>query len=161
VGANADATTNVINSTALGYGAMVTGDNQVRIGNTAVTSIGGEVNWTAFSDGRFKKNLKEDIPGLSFITKLRPVTYTLDVSGIDSKLKVKQGTGAGVKLHDETARLIAALQPSAEEQKAKAEKAKVVYTGFVAQEVEEAAKALNYDFSGVDKPKKQRRLLWP
>jgi phage gp37-like protein len=29
----------------------------------------------------------------------------------------------------------------------------VVYTGFVAQEVEEAAKALNYDFSGVDKPK--------
>jgi hypothetical protein len=77
----------------------------------------------------------------------------LDVSGIDSKLKVKQGAGAGVKLQDETAKLIAALQPSAEEQKAKAEKAKVVYTGFVAQEVEEAAKALNYDFSGVDKPK--------
>jgi hypothetical protein len=132
---------------------MVTASNQVRIGNTAVTSIGGEVNWTAFSDGRYKKNTKEDVPGLSFITKLRPVTYTLDVNSIDSKLKVKQPEGTGVKLADETARLIAALQPSSEEQKAKAEKAKVVYTGFVAQEVEEAAKALNYDFSGVDKPK--------
>jgi hypothetical protein len=153
VGVNADATDSVINSTALGYGAMVTASNQVRIGNTAVTSIGGEVNWTAFSDGRYKKNTKEDVPGLSFITKLRPVTYTLDVNSIDSKLKVKQPEGTGVKLADETARLIAALQPSSEEQKAKAEKAKVVYTGFVAQEVEEAAKALNYDFSGVDKPK--------
>jgi hypothetical protein len=146
VGALSDATTNVTNSTALGYGAMVTADNQVRIGNTAVTSIGGEVNWTAFSDGRYKKNTKEDVPGLSFITKLRPVTYTLDVSGIDSKLKAKQGA-AGVKMPDETAKLIAAVQPSAEEQKAKAEKAKVVYTGFVAQEVEEAAKALNYDLA--------------
>jgi hypothetical protein len=152
VGVSSDATMDVINSTALGYGAMVTGDNQVRIGNTAVTSIGGEVNWTAFSDGRYKKNTKEDVPGLSFITKLRPVTYTLDVSGIDSKLKVKP-QGAGLKMADETAKLMAALQPSTEEQKAKAEKAKVVYTGFVAQEVEEAAKALNYDFSGVDKPK--------
>ena len=154
VGALSDATTSVTNSTALGYGAMVTADNQVRIGNSAVTSIGGEVNWTAFSDGRYKKNLKADVPGLEFITKLRPVTYTLDVSGIDSKLTAKQpAAGAGVKLADETAKLLAAVQPSTEEQIAKAEKAKVVYTGFVAQEVEEAAKALNYDFSGVDKPK--------
>jgi hypothetical protein len=153
IGSTSNATMAVNNSTAIGYGAVVTADNQVRIGNTAVTSIGGEVNWTAFSDGRYKKNTKEDVPGLSFITKLRPVTYTLDVSSIDSKLKVKQGAGAGVKVQDETAKLVAAVQPSAEEQKAKAEKAKVVYTGFVAQEVEEAAKTLNYDFSGVDKPK--------
>jgi hypothetical protein len=74
------------------------------------------------------------------------LTYTLDVSGIDSRLnKNKQ------PLKGEAAKT--AQQPSVEEQKAKAEKAKVVYTGFVAQEVEEAAKALNYDFSGVDKPK--------
>ncbi len=45
------------------------------------------------------------------------------------------------------------LQPSAEEKKTKGEKAKVKYTGFVAQEVEEGAKKLNYDFSSVDAPK--------
>ncbi len=40
--------------------------------------------------------------------------------------------------------------------KAKQEKAKVVYTGFIAQEVEQAAKKLNYDFSGVDAPKTEK-----
>jgi hypothetical protein len=28
-----------------------------------------------------------------------------------------------------------------------------VFTGFVAQDVEAAASSINYDFSGVDKPK--------
>ena len=39
-----------------------------------------------------------------------------------------------------------------------AEKEKVVYSGFIAQEVEQAAKELGYDFSGVDKPKNQNDL---
>ena len=30
--------------------------------------------------------------------------------------------------------------------------AKIVYNGFMAQEVEAAARKLNYDFSGIDKP---------
>jgi hypothetical protein len=148
IGVGSVASTDVTNSTALGFGAVVTASNQVRLGNAAVTSIGGEVNWTAFSDGRFKKNLREDVPGLAFITKLRPVTYTLDVNGIDGKLKAKQPQFQG-----EAAKAMPAVQPSAEEQKAKAEKAKVVYTGFVAQEVEKVAQELNYDFSGVDKAK--------
>jgi hypothetical protein len=42
--------------------------------------------------------------------------------------------------------------------KAKADKAKVKYTGFVAQEVEEAAKKMNYDFSGVDAPNNEGDL---
>jgi len=48
---------------------------------------------------------------------------------------------------------MAAVQTSADEQKAKAEKAKVVYNGFVAQEWRKQAQEANYDFSGVDKPK--------
>lgn len=36
---------------------------------------------------------------------------------------------------------------------AKQEKAAIKFTGFVAQEVEAAARKLNYDFSGVDAPK--------
>lgn len=148
IGTSADASANVNNSTALGYGATVCGDNQVRIGNTAVTSIGGQLGWTIFSDGRYKKNIKQDMPGLEFINKLRPVTYNLDVDGIDNKLTVNKPSS-----NDKTAKAMAAQQPSAEEQKAKEDKAKIKYTGFVAQEVEEAAKKLNYDFSGVDAPK--------
>ena len=33
------------------------------------------------------------------------------------------------------------------------EASKIIYNGFIAQDVEAAAKKLNYDFSGVDKPK--------
>jgi hypothetical protein len=47
------------------------------------------------------------------------------------------------------------LPTSAEELQAKAEKSKLRYTGFVAQEVEQAAKKLGYDFSGVDAPKEK------
>jgi hypothetical protein len=35
------------------------------------------------------------------------------------------------------------------------EKEKMVYSGFVAQEVEQAAGSLGYDFSGADKPKNE------
>lgn len=133
-----------VNVTAIGYQARTTGSNQVRIGNSAVTSIGGQVNWTVLSDGRYKKNLKEDVPGLEFINKLRPVTYTLDITGMDRAMQVSDGDSEASK---------AMAKQTPEEAKAKAEKAKVKYTGFVAQEVEEAAKKLNYDFSGVDAPK--------
>ena len=34
----------------------------------------------------------------------------------------------------------------------------VLYTGFVAQDVEKAAKSLNYNFSGVDAPKNDKDL---
>ncbi len=66
------------NATALGYDAQVTGSNKVRIGNNAVTDIGGQVNWSAGSDARFKKEIRADVPGLLFINQLRPVTYAFD-----------------------------------------------------------------------------------
>jgi trimeric autotransporter adhesin len=115
-----------------------------------VSSIGGKVGWTTLSDGRYKVNVKEDVPGLDFITKLRPVTYTLDVSAIENRLMTRERIPTG---SPEVAEALARPQLSPEEQRANAEKAKVVYTGFVAQEVEEVARKLNYDFSGVDLPK--------
>ncbi len=141
LGAQSDATAVVANSTALGYAAVVTADNQVRIGNTDVTSIGGQVDWTTCSDGRYKKNIREDVPGLAFINLLKPITYTLDVSGIAAKFHKAKPSG------------LAQPQRSSAEQRASNEKAKIRYTGFVAQEVEKAAQNLNYDFSGVDAPK--------
>ena len=77
------------NTTAVGYLAVPTASNQVRIGNTSVTSIGGEVEWTAFSDGRFKKEIKEDVSGLEFIRDLRPVSYTVDKAELNKFLHVK------------------------------------------------------------------------
>lgn len=45
------------NNTGLGSDADYSASNQVRIGNTDVTSIGGQVGWTTLSDGQFKKSV--------------------------------------------------------------------------------------------------------
>src|SRR5690606_31164284 len=71
------------NSTGVGYNADCTAANQVRIGNAAVTSIGGFEAWTDFSDSRFKTDVTENVPGLDFINRLRPVTYHIDVHAIN------------------------------------------------------------------------------
>jgi hypothetical protein len=62
------------NATALGYNATAPASNYVRVGNTLVTSIFGAVNFNT-SDGRFKTNIQNKVPGLDFIMKLKPVTY--------------------------------------------------------------------------------------
>jgi trimeric autotransporter adhesin len=122
------------NVIAVGQGVICTAPSQARIGNSATNSIGGYANWTNFSDGRYKKNMKEDVKGLDFIMRLRPITYNLDVVGIRSHLGQKAPADAG------TQQSIAAREQE-------------VLSGFAAQEVEAAAAAAGYDFSGVDKPK--------
>ena len=71
------------NSTAIGYQAPITASNQVRIGNSAVSSIGGYVSWSNLSDARMAKNIHNDVPGLNFINNLQPVTYNMDLNAID------------------------------------------------------------------------------
>jgi hypothetical protein len=44
------------------------------------------------------------------------------------------------------------------ERQSRAEKEKILYTGFIAQEVEKTARELGYDFSGVDKPQNEHSL---
>jgi trimeric autotransporter adhesin len=136
------------NTTALGYLATPTASNQVRIGNTAITSIGGQVGWSTFSDGRYKQNIKQDVQGLAFINSLSPVTYTVDTKGLNAyynkgRIKMKETEDEEMSQH---------------EIKAEEQAGKVVYNGFIAQEVEEAAKKLNYVFSGVDKPESEDGL---
>jgi hypothetical protein len=134
------------NATAIGYNAIVNADNKVRIGNTAVTSIGGQVGWTIFSDGRYKNNIKENIPGLTFINSLRPVSYTVDIKALDAYYN---------KQRQQTSNSIAATGDMAT---TGGDAAKIIHSGFVAQEVEEVAKKLNYDFDGVDKPTNKEDL---
>ena len=57
-------------------GASVVASNAVRIGNTNVGYIGGQVGWTNTSDRRLKQNILSSGLGLDFILKLRPVTYS-------------------------------------------------------------------------------------
>jgi hypothetical protein len=77
LGRRAGATTQVSNCTAVGVDAYCTGDNQVRLGNAFVTSIGGKVAWSALSDLRAKTDLREVPLGLDFVLGLRPVAYRL------------------------------------------------------------------------------------
>jgi len=142
IGANADVTVDGLNNaTAIGAKAVVDASNKVRIGDGNVTSIGGQVGWTTFSDGRYKKNIKENVPGLAFINSLRPVTYSVDVNNLNSYYsKGKKQTSSDLKESE-------SLKMSADEA------SNIIQTGFVAQEVEAAANKLGYDFNGVDKPK--------
>ena len=136
------------NATAVGANAVVNASNAVVIGSSSVTSIGGYAGWTNFSDGRYKKNIQQNVPGLAFINKLNPVTYTLDVAGIETKLHQndrslpdKAGSGPGNPQSDPLIKQ--AIQ----------DKSTITYTGFVAQDVEKAADSVGFAFSGIDKPK--------
>ncbi|MBL7732097.1 MAG: tail fiber domain-containing protein [Chitinophagaceae bacterium] len=134
------------NAMALGNNAVVTGSDRVRVGNASVTSIGGQVGWTTFSDGRFKINVTENIPGLDFILKLRPVSYNTNITalntyiGVDRIRAIKEARGEKIAVD-----------------KTEAQQA-IRHSGFIAQEVEQAAKALGFDFSGVDAPKNDKDI---
>jgi trimeric autotransporter adhesin len=78
VGNSADAgVEGLFNATAIGYGAIVTASNMVRLGNDAVTLIQGAVNFTTPSDIRLKKDVEDIGQGLDFVKALRPVQYRL------------------------------------------------------------------------------------
>jgi len=135
------------NVTGLGYNARPTSSNQVRIGNSTVTSIGGYAGWTDFSDQRFKTAIQENVKGLEFIMKLRPVTYKLDINRLAANLKEDQRRDADGK--------IIMGSPSPSDLESRDEKSRVVHSGFLAQEVEAAAKSIGFEFSGVDVPKNE------
>ncbi len=83
-------------------------------------------------DGRYKKQVQENVKGLDFIRRLRPVTYNLDVRGLSIHLGESTPEGGSVSRG--------------------VPKDQIRYTGFIAQEVEAAARQAGYDFSGVDVP---------
>lgn len=119
----------LVNTTTLGAYAYADANNKVVIGNSSVNSIGGAVGWTSYSDERIKNNVKENVPGLAFIKQLRPVTYHFSVAR-ENELLGKKDTAQWEGKYDIE---------------------KINFTGLIAQDVDAAAKKLNYDFSGVDK----------
>ncbi len=122
--------TDLENTTAIGYLASPTVSNYICFGNTSVTWIGGESTWSTYSDSRAKNQIKEDVIGLDFIMKLRPVTWYWDKDKLDAILGVVDSSDYKEKYDIE----------------------KIKQSGFLAQEVELAAFETGYDFSGVHAP---------
>src|SRR5687768_15632611 len=132
------------NAMAIGYQAVVNASNEIRIGNSAITEIGGYEPWTNVSDGRFNKNISENVAGLNFIMNLRPVTYNLQVNQLAAHLKEDEHRDtSGQRIH---------IAPDAFTKQSRDAKEQKLYSGFIAQEVEAAAKSIGYDFSGISKP---------
>ena len=126
----------IVGSTAIGYLTKNTASGQVRIGGVEVTSVGGQVSWSTISDGRFKRDLKEDVSGLEFINNLRPVSYMVDKTAIQKFLGIPENQSS----------LVAKEKP-------------IRQTGFVAQEVDALVKKSGYVFSGVEVPKNDKRSV--
>jgi len=82
LGFNADGiSNNLSNSIAIGSGSIATASNSAIIGNTSITSIGGQVGWSTFSDRRLKTNIQKETLGLDFILKLNPMRYQYSAQG--------------------------------------------------------------------------------
>jgi len=107
-----------------------------------VTVIEGQVPFTTPSDGRFKYHVQEDVKGLDFILHLRPVTYQFDVKRFDTQWNHEAGKGANTTNYT--------IQAAYDEA------SRIRRSGFIAQEVEQAALKSNYDFSGLIKPKTEQ-----
>jgi trimeric autotransporter adhesin len=129
-------TNNLGNATAIGANAVVNASNKVRIGSPAVTVVEGPVAYT-ISDGRFKTDIAEDdVKGLDFIQRLRPVVYNMDTRKFQEFLTQSMADSVRAQYLGQD------FAPSSS----------IRQSGFIAQEVEQAAKETGYDFNGVHVP---------
>ena len=125
------------NSTALGYQAAISASNKVRIGNTTVTVIEGQAPYSFPSDGRFKNNVTEEVKGLDFIIRLRPIEYNFDTRKFDAFLMKNMPDSIKESIMSKNDYSLSS---------------NIRQSGFIAQEVVEAAKESGYNFNGVHIP---------
>lgn len=138
LGSSANVSSSAISfSSAIGHNATVNTNLKIRIGDPTITVIEGQVGWSFPSDGRFKSNIQEDVPGLKLISQLRPVSYNFDTE------KFQRFTGGS----DENIKATQANYNAASQ---------IKHSGFIAQELEAALKQIGYDFSGLHKPQNEK-----
>ncbi len=76
VGTDADVlAVDLENATAIGYLTKVDASNKIRIGNTDISKIEGQVPFSFSSDERLKEAIQPTPLGLNFIADLNPVIY--------------------------------------------------------------------------------------
>ena len=137
------------NATALGYNAWVTASNQVRIGNSSISSIVLGNHTTIPSDGRTKRNIRSEVPGLAFIEQLQPIVYSYNLDALD---ELEKSDDPKISARRDSILDARSPEEKAIEAKARADKEKIVFSGFIAQDVEKAAQSIGYNFNGVDAP---------
>lgn len=91
------------------------------------------------SDGRFNFNIRSDVKGLEFITRLNPVTFQFDLKKFERKLQNSNVSTAVFDFREEHVR-------------------RLRRTGFIAQEVALAAEESGFNFSGILKPASDKEL---
>ena len=121
------------NATAIGYNAIVAQSNRVQLGSTSVTAVTAYAAYSNISDGRFKININENIKGLEFINKLRPISYQFD------RLKLDEFNLKNLPEEDRK-KIISETDYSSSNN---------IHNGFIAQEVEQAALDCGFIFDGV------------
>lgn len=129
-------------STAIGNNATNTSSNQIMLGDTYIDQVAAYGPFIVLSDKRFKQNIQHDVHGLDFIMKLKPVTYHYDMNKLTGFLRNDKIATTKENFENE--------EKIQNERRLKKEAIK--HTGFLAQDVEEAAKEAGYDFSGIKKP---------
>ena len=121
---------NLYNITTIGSGVQTSNSNWAVLGNSSVVWNGGNVTWSTYSDERVQENIRKDVKGLDFILKLNPVTYHVNKNKLDDIKGIEDHSNYPEKYDIE----------------------KIKQSGFLAQEVEQAALESGYDFSGVKAP---------
>ncbi len=134
IGFSADADTAVKNDIGIGTSIKLKGDNTALIGNAATVALIGPLYVTG-SDGRFKKDIKENVPGLDFIKSLRPVTFRYKSFDLQKFL-----------LQNDPKMLSEINQSDYQEAESK------LHMGFIAQEVQQVVDSKNYGVNIVKKP---------
>ena len=126
------------NSSAIGAYANVSMSNKMRFGGSGVTILEAPAPLSVVSDARFKTNITPTVQGLDFIRLLKPVQYNMDAEKMERFMTRHMPDSSRNK------RLL--------EQDLKPASA-IVRTGFLAQDVEAAAKQCGFDASDlVHKP---------
>ncbi|MBK9337650.1 MAG: tail fiber domain-containing protein [Lewinellaceae bacterium] len=83
--------------------------------------------------------MRENVPGLDFISRLRPVTYWINTDKLQRHITAEMPDSIAQR-----------YLPDAKQQ---AKDREYSHTGFVAQEVEAVARQIGYAFDGVNAPK--------
>ena len=141
------------NQTAIGYGAVTDALNQVRLGNTAVGDIDGQVALTATSDARVKTDIRDLSLGLNFINALRPVSFTR-VHPADWPEEIRdERYKRGRAVADEDGNEVIVSTPSFNVETQQPIKEEFDSTtrsdGLIAQEVKAVCEDLGVEFNGI------------
>ena len=127
------------NASAFGSAAIVNASNRIWLGdaNLSVGNVWSYGTYNTVSDGRFKTKVSEtDVKGIEFIKLLRPVVYNFEAKKATEYITKNMPEEARKKYMDKNFDEATAIRQS----------------GFIAQEVADAAKKSGYDFNGVHTP---------